>query len=69
MLSAPTAANGLPLAVLELKDPVDEKADTQIAYRQLETCKAQIFNSLLTSHTMLYMMLLYTRSLLWHVMR
>jgi type I restriction enzyme R subunit len=34
--------NGIPLAVLELKNPVDEKADTHTAYRQLETYKAQI---------------------------
>jgi type I restriction enzyme, R subunit len=34
--------NGIPLAVLELKNPVDEKADTYTAYKQLETYKAQV---------------------------
>ena len=34
--------NGLPLVVIELKNPVDEKATTQAAYRQLQTYKAEI---------------------------
>jgi type I restriction enzyme R subunit len=34
--------NGIPLAVLELKNPTDEKADTFHAFKQLETYKAEI---------------------------
>jgi type I restriction enzyme R subunit len=34
--------NGLPLAVLELKNPAAENATTQDAFRQLQTYKAQI---------------------------
>ncbi len=34
--------NGLPLAVLELKNPADEKADVHSAYKQLQTYKAEI---------------------------
>lgn len=34
--------NGLPLAVLELKNPIDEKADIWSAFRQFETYKVQI---------------------------
>lgn len=44
--------NGLPLAVLELKDPTEEKASLKAAYNQLQTYKAEIpalfrFNELL----------------------
>jgi type I restriction enzyme R subunit len=31
--------NGLPLGVIELKNPADEKADVWAAFRQLETCE------------------------------
>ncbi|HYC77086.1 MAG TPA: type I restriction endonuclease subunit R [Planctomycetota bacterium] len=34
--------NGLPLAVIELKNPADEKADVWSAYRQLQTYQQQI---------------------------
>jgi len=34
--------NGLPLGVLELKNPADEKATTRSAHRQLQTYKAEI---------------------------
>jgi len=34
--------NGLPLAVIELKNPVDEKATVWSAYKQLQTYQAQI---------------------------
>ena len=34
--------NGLPLVVIELKNPVDEKATIKKAYQQLETYKNQI---------------------------
>lgn len=34
--------NGIPLVVVELKNPVDENATIQAAYRQIETYKAQI---------------------------
>ena len=34
--------NGLPLAVIELKNPVDEEATTRTAWRQLETYKAEL---------------------------
>lgn len=34
--------NGLPLAVIELKNPAEEHADTYSAYKQLQTYKAQI---------------------------
>jgi type I restriction enzyme R subunit len=34
--------NGLPLGVIELKNPADEKADVWAAYRQLQTYQAQI---------------------------
>jgi type I restriction enzyme R subunit len=34
--------NGIPLAVLELKNPADEKADTRAAFNQLQTYKADI---------------------------
>lgn len=34
--------NGLPIAVLELKNPTDEKADIWTAYNQLQTYKEQI---------------------------
>ncbi|WGL16276.1 type I restriction endonuclease subunit R [Microbulbifer bruguierae] len=34
--------NGLPLAVIELKNPADEKTDIWAAYNQIETYKAQI---------------------------
>jgi type I restriction enzyme R subunit len=44
--------NGLPLAVLELKNPVKEKADTFTAYKQLETYKAEI-PSLFTTNEVL----------------
>jgi type I restriction enzyme R subunit len=44
--------NGLPLAVIELKDPSSEKANLKAAYNQLQTYKAEIpalfrFNELL----------------------
>ncbi len=44
--------NGLPFAVIELKDPSDEKASLRAAYNQLQTYKAEIpalfrFNELL----------------------
>lgn len=44
--------NGLPLAVLELKDPTEEKASLRAAYNQLQTYKAETpalfrFNELL----------------------
>lgn len=44
--------NGLPLAVIEIKDPTDEDADIKKAYRQLQTYKAEVpalfrFNELL----------------------
>ena len=44
--------NGLPLVVLELKNPLDEKADLRAAFNQLQTYKAEIgdlfvFNQLL----------------------
>ena len=34
--------NGLPLAVIELKNPADEKATVRTAYNQLQTYKAEI---------------------------
>jgi type I restriction enzyme R subunit len=34
--------NGLPLAVIELKNPADEQATVHAAYRQLQTYKAEI---------------------------
>ena len=34
--------NGLPLAVIELKNPTDESATLWSAHRQLQTCKAEI---------------------------
>jgi type I restriction enzyme R subunit len=34
--------NGLPLSVIELKNPADEKADLKAAYNQLQTYKAEI---------------------------
>jgi type I restriction enzyme R subunit len=34
--------NGLPLGVIELKNPADEKATIGSAFRQLETCEAQV---------------------------
>jgi type I restriction enzyme R subunit len=34
--------NGLPLGVIELKNPADEKATIWSAFRQLETCEAQV---------------------------
>jgi type I restriction enzyme R subunit len=34
--------NGLPLAVIELKNPADERATTYDAFKQLQTYKAQI---------------------------
>ena len=34
--------NGLPLAVIELKNPADESATLWSAHRQLQTCKAEI---------------------------
>ncbi|BAM04953.1 type I restriction endonuclease subunit R [Phycisphaera mikurensis] len=34
--------NGLPIAVIELKNPADEKADVWAAYRQLQTYKDEI---------------------------
>lgn len=34
--------NGLPLAILELKNPADEEADVWKAYQQLQTYQAQI---------------------------
>jgi type I restriction enzyme R subunit len=34
--------NGLPLAVIELKNPTDEEADVEAAFRQLQTYKEQI---------------------------
>lgn len=34
--------NGLPLGVIELKNPVDEKADIYSAYKQFQTYKAEI---------------------------
>ena len=34
--------NGLPLVLLELKNPADENADVWAAYRQIQTYKAQI---------------------------
>ena len=44
--------NGLPLVVIELKNPIDEKADIQSAYKQLQTYKKNIpslfiYNSIL----------------------
>jgi type I restriction enzyme R subunit len=44
--------NGLPLGVIEIKDPTDEKADLKKAYNQLQTYKQEIpvlfrFNELL----------------------
>ena len=44
--------NGIPLAVLELKNPTDEKADTLKAFNQLQTYKLQI-PSLFTSNEVL----------------
>ena len=34
--------NGLPLAVIELKNPADENATIWSAFQQLQTCKAEI---------------------------
>ena len=34
--------NGLPLVVIELKNPTDEKATIWSAFQQLQTCKANI---------------------------
>ena len=34
--------NGLPLGVIELKNPADENATIWSAFRQLETCEAQV---------------------------
>lgn len=44
--------NGIPLAVLELKNPVDENATTQNAFQQLQTYKEQI-PSLFTTNEVL----------------
>ena len=44
--------NGIPLAVLELKNPADEKADAYTAHKQLETYKAEI-PSLFTTNEVL----------------
>jgi type I restriction enzyme R subunit len=44
--------NGIPLAVLELKNPADEKATTHDAFQQLQTYKAQI-PSLFTTNEVL----------------
>ncbi len=41
--------NGLPLAVIELKNPTDEKATIEAARRQLETYKAEIPSLLATN--------------------
>ena len=34
--------NGLPLVVIELKNPTDENADIESAYNQIQTYKADI---------------------------
>jgi type I restriction enzyme R subunit len=47
-----TFVNGLPLAVIELKNPADEKADIWAAYRQLQTYKNDI-PDLFTYNTLL----------------
>nr|NJM04823.1 type I restriction endonuclease subunit R [Desulfobacula sp.] len=44
--------NGLPLAVMELKNPVDENADVHAAFQQLQTYK-QLIPSLFTFNTLL----------------
>ena len=44
--------NGIPLVVLELKNPADEKADTFSAFKQLQTYKAEI-PSLFTTNEVL----------------
>lgn len=44
--------NGLPLAVIELKNPADENADTYAAFKQLQTYKHEIAN-LFTSNGVL----------------
>ncbi len=44
--------NGMPLAVIELKNPADPKADTRAAFRQLQTYKAEI-PALFTSNEVL----------------
>jgi type I restriction enzyme, R subunit len=41
--------NGLPIAVLELKNPADEKADIWTAYDQLQTYKEQIPDLFITN--------------------
>ena len=44
--------NGLPLAVIELKNPADENADTYTAFKQLQTYKHEI-SGLFTSNAVL----------------
>ena len=44
--------NGIPLAVLELKNPAEEKADTYSAFKQLDTYKAEIPSLFLTNEVM-----------------
>ena len=34
--------NGLPLAVIELKNPADENATVWSGFQQLQTCQAQV---------------------------
>ena len=34
--------NGLPLVVVEFKNPADENADTHKAFHQIQTCKQEI---------------------------
>jgi type I restriction enzyme R subunit len=44
--------NGIPLAVLELKNPTDEKADTYHAFKQLDTYKGEIPSLFQTNEVM-----------------
>ena len=44
--------NGLPLAVIELKNPADEKADIWDAYNQLQTYKAEIPDLMATNEVL-----------------
>ena len=52
--------NGLPIAVLELKNPADEKADVWKAFNQLQTYKDNI-PDLFTSNVLMVISRIYAR--------
>ncbi len=45
--------NGLPLGVMELKNPTDENATIRSAFQQLQTCKAEIVSRAVAPEGML----------------